>query len=123
MCLALVVARRSDLQYTAARSNTVPHSVRVHEHHHRGLYEMEVIHRRGPWRGFDDSAYATLEWVAWFNSQRLLEPRGNVPPSEYEEQFYRAKAVTVGRCDNSRENGDRASATTLVIKCVSSDET
>ena len=44
-----------------------------------GLYKTEVIHRRGPWRGFDDVEYATLKWVAWFNTQRLLEPLGTFP--------------------------------------------
>ena len=58
-----------------------------------GLYKAEVIHRRGPWRGFDDIEYATLEWVAWFNTQRLLAPLGYVPPAEYEEQFYRDRAA------------------------------
>lgn len=58
-----------------------------------GLYKTEVIHRRGPWRGFDDVEYATLEWVAWFNMQRLLEPLGYLPPAEYEEQFSRAQAA------------------------------
>jgi len=58
-----------------------------------GLYKTEVIRHRGPWRGFDDVEYATLEWVAWFNTQRLLEPLGYVPPAEYEEQFYRAQAA------------------------------
>lgn len=57
-----------------------------------GLYKTEVIRRRGPWKGFDDVEYATLEWVAWFNTQRLLEPLGYLPPAEYEEQFYRAQA-------------------------------
>lgn len=58
-----------------------------------GLYKAEVIHRRGPWRGFDDVEYATLEWVAWFNTQRLLEPLGYVPPAEYEANFYRDTAA------------------------------
>jgi len=58
-----------------------------------GLFKTEVIHRRGPWRGFDDVEYATLEWVAWFNQRRLLEPLGYLPPAEYEEQFYRAQAT------------------------------
>lgn len=62
-----------------------------------GLYKTEVIHRRGPWRGFEDVEYATLEWVAWFNTQRLLEPLGYVPPAEFEEQFYRAQ-VTQPEC-------------------------
>jgi transposase InsO family protein len=58
-----------------------------------GLYKAEVIHRRGPWRSFEDVEYATLEWVAWFNMQRLLGPLGYVPPAEYEEAFYQAQLV------------------------------
>jgi transposase InsO family protein len=58
-----------------------------------GLFKTEVIHRRGPWRSFDDVEYATLEWVAWFNQQRLLEPLGYVPPAEFEEQFHRHQQI------------------------------
>lgn len=53
-----------------------------------GLFKTEVIHRLGPWRGVEDVEFATLEWVAWFNSARLLEPLGYVPPSEFEAAFY-----------------------------------
>jgi transposase InsO family protein len=60
-----------------------------------GLFKTEVIRRDGPWRGLDDVEYATLEWVAWFNTQRLLEPLGHLPPAEYEEQFHRAQATHV----------------------------
>jgi putative transposase len=52
-----------------------------------GLFKTEAIRRRGPWRGFDDVEFATLEWVWWFNHQRLLEPLGYLPPAEFEEQF------------------------------------
>lgn len=31
--------------------------------------------------------YATLKWVDWFNHRRLLEPIGNIPPAEAEEDF------------------------------------
>jgi transposase InsO family protein len=55
-----------------------------------GLFKAEVIHRRGPWRSFDAVEYATLEWVDWFNSRRLLEPIGNIPPAEAEANFYAA---------------------------------
>ena len=55
-----------------------------------GLYKAEVIHRRGPWRNFDAVEYATLEWVDWFNTRRLLEPIGNIPPAEAEANFYAA---------------------------------
>lgn len=52
-----------------------------------GLHETEVIRRRGPWR-FDDVAFATPEWVAWYNTQRLLEPLGYIPPAEYEAMYH-----------------------------------
>ena len=55
-----------------------------------GLYKAEVIYRRGPWRTFEAVEYATLEWVDWFNHRRLLEPIGNIPPAEAEEQYYAA---------------------------------
>jgi putative transposase len=54
-----------------------------------GLYKTEVIRRRGPWKGLDDIEYATLEWVDWFNHRRILEPIGDIPPAEYEANYYR----------------------------------
>lgn len=53
-----------------------------------GLYKVEVIHRRGPWRNFEAVEFATLEWVDWFNHRRLLEPIGNIPPAEAEQRYY-----------------------------------
>ncbi len=53
-----------------------------------GLFKTEVIRRRGPWRSLDAVAFATPEWVTWFNTQRLLEPIGNVPPAEAEARSY-----------------------------------
>ena len=37
----------------------------------------------------DDVEFAILEWVDWFNNRRLLEPIGNIPPSEFEMAYYR----------------------------------
>jgi len=54
-----------------------------------GLFKTEIIRRRGPWRSLEDVEFATLEWVAWFNTSRLLEPIGHLPPAEYEEAYYR----------------------------------
>jgi putative transposase len=39
-----------------------------------GLYKAELIHRRAPWKTKESVEFATLEWVAWFNNHRLLEP-------------------------------------------------
>lgn len=53
-----------------------------------GLYKAEVIYRDGPWRGLGDVEMATLVWVSWFNTKRLLEPLGYLPPAEFEAQYY-----------------------------------
>ena len=53
-----------------------------------GLFKTEVIHRKGPWRHLESVEFATLTWVDWFNTRRLLEPIGYVPPAEYEAQYY-----------------------------------
>src|SRR5437867_13252888 len=52
-----------------------------------GLFKTEEIHRRGPWKGLEDVEFATLEWVAWYNGSRLLEPLGYVPPAEFEKAY------------------------------------
>jgi putative transposase len=57
-----------------------------------GLYKAELIHRRAPWRTKAAVELATLEWVAWFNTQRLLEPIGYIPPAEAEANYYRQLA-------------------------------
>jgi putative transposase len=53
-----------------------------------GLCKTEDIRRRGPRRDFDQEEFATLEWVNWFNNGGLLEPIGNIPPSEAEARHY-----------------------------------
>ena len=54
-----------------------------------GLYKAELIHRRGPWKSMESVELATLEWVSWFNHQRLMEPLGYIPPAEAEANYYR----------------------------------
>ena len=49
-----------------------------------GLYKSELITTRGPWRTVEDVELATLGWVYWWNTRRLLEPIGDIPPVEYE---------------------------------------
>ena len=53
-----------------------------------GLYETEVIRRRGPWRYIEAVELATLEWVEWFNHRRLSEPIGELTPVEKEEIYH-----------------------------------
>ena len=58
-----------------------------------GLFKTEVIQRKGPWRHLDAVEFATLEWVDWFNTRRLLGPIGYVPPAEYEARYYQQAEV------------------------------
>jgi len=58
-----------------------------------GLFKTEVIRRRGPWRHLEAVEFATLEWVDWFNTRRLLEPIGYMPPAEYEARYYEQTKV------------------------------
>ena len=52
------------------------------------LYKKELIDREGPWRGVEDVMLATLEWVDWYNSERLHSACGYMPPKEYEDNYY-----------------------------------
>jgi transposase InsO family protein len=56
-----------------------------------GLYKTEVIRKRGPWRHLEAVELDTLDWVDWFNNQRLLEPIGDMPPVEYEKMYFRSQ--------------------------------
>jgi putative transposase len=58
-----------------------------------GLFKTEVIRRQGPWRTLEMVEFATLAWVDWFNTRRLLEPIGYVPPAEFEARYYEQAAV------------------------------
>ena len=62
-----------------------------------GLYKTEVISRRGAWHSAEAVELGTLEWVHWFNHERLLAPIDYVPPVEPEEQYYRSQATPAMR--------------------------
>jgi Integrase core domain len=47
-------------------------------------YKTELIADR-VWRTLQQLELATVEWVAWFNHQRLHEALGDIPPVEYEQ--------------------------------------
>lgn len=37
----------------------------------------------------DAVEFATLAWVHWFNTERLHSPLGDIPPAEFEADYYR----------------------------------
>ena len=52
------------------------------------LYKKELIDRDGPWNGVRDVTFATMDWVAWYNNERLHSTCGYIPPKEFEENYY-----------------------------------
>ena len=59
------------------------------------LYKKELIDRDGPWDGVRDVTFATVEWVAWYNNQRLHSSCGYIPPREFEENYYERQEALV----------------------------
>jgi putative transposase len=58
-----------------------------------GLFKTELVRNRGPWRNLEELEFATMEWVDWFNHRRLFEPIGDIPPAEFEHEYYRQTAL------------------------------
>jgi putative transposase len=53
-----------------------------------GLYKTELIRRRGPWKTVEQVELATLEYVWWWNNQRLHSELGYQTPAEVEAAHY-----------------------------------
>ena len=58
-----------------------------------GLYKTEVVKRQGPWKSRQQLELATLDWVHWFNNQRLLSSIGDIPPAEAEAKYFSQLAI------------------------------
>ena len=84
-----------------------------------GLYKTELIRRQGPWRTIEQVELATLEYVWWWNNQRLHGELDYRPPVEVEDAYYAdlesAQPVIAGQgTDRNETQGDSltTSATT-----------
>ena len=54
-----------------------------------GLYKTEVIdYFKHEWAGVNDVALATLDWVHWYNHERLHSTNGYLSPIEAENIYY-----------------------------------
>ena len=53
-----------------------------------GLYKTELIRRHGPWKTVEQVELATLEYVWWWNNQRLHGELDLRTPNEVEEAYY-----------------------------------
>ena len=67
------------------------------------LFPQELLDKygsdspQGSWKTKAAVELATLEWVSWFNHQRLLGSIGDIPPAEAEERYYRQLAAPVAK--------------------------
>jgi len=52
------------------------------------LYKTELIRQRGPWRTVEQVELATLEYVGWWNNQRLHGELDLHTPIEVEDAYY-----------------------------------
>ena len=57
------------------------------------LYKRELIDRLGPWNDLADVTKNTMNWIAWYNTERLHSYCRDVPPYEYEEAFYETQTM------------------------------
>lgn len=53
-----------------------------------GLFKAEVIKFCGTWKSVGQVEWETLQWVSWYNTERLHSAIGHTPPQEMEEVFY-----------------------------------
>ena len=61
-----------------------------------GLFKNEAIRngspfRTGPLKGLADVEEVTFDWVAWYNNERLHSFLGDLPPEEFEANYYAGK--------------------------------
>lgn len=53
-----------------------------------GLFKTEVIEFLGTWKTASKVEWETLNWVNWYNNERLHGAIGHRPPQEVEDAFY-----------------------------------
>jgi len=56
-----------------------------------GLYKAELIHARPAWPSVTEVEFQTMNWVAWWNTQRLHEALDYATPAEVEAAYYQSR--------------------------------
>ena len=64
------------------------------------LYKRELIDLK-EWEGVNDVMLATMDWVRWYNEERIHSYSGDIPPKKYEEAYY--QALESGRLASSSQ--------------------
>ncbi len=58
-----------------------------------GTFKAELIEHQGPWRDADQVERAVVQWVGWYNTERLHSALDYLPPEEFEAAYYRSLAT------------------------------
>jgi putative transposase len=53
-----------------------------------GTFKAELIDRCGPWRTRAQTEIAIYEWISWYNHARIHTSITDMPPVEYEHNYY-----------------------------------
>jgi putative transposase len=56
-----------------------------------GLYKAELIHARPAWPSATEVEFQTMNWVHWWNTQRLHEALDYATPAEAEAAYYQSQ--------------------------------
>ncbi len=59
-----------------------------------GFFKAELIEHQGPWRDADQVERAIVQWVGWYNTERLHSALDYLPPEEFEDRHHRSQATT-----------------------------
>lgn len=58
-----------------------------------GTFKAELIEHQGPWRDADQVERAVVQWVGWYNTERLHSALDYLPPEEFEAAYCRLLAT------------------------------
>ncbi|MCX5316077.1 integrase core domain-containing protein [Streptomyces sp. NBC_00154] len=59
-----------------------------------GSFKAELIEHQGPWRDADQVERAVVQWVGWYNTERLHSALDYLPPEQFEAHHYQSRAAT-----------------------------
>ncbi|MXM66162.1 transposase [Streptomyces sp. HUCO-GS316] len=59
-----------------------------------GSFKAELIEHQGPWRDADQVEHAVVQWVGWYNTERLHSALDYLPLEEFEAAYYRSLATS-----------------------------
>jgi transposase InsO family protein len=58
-----------------------------------GTFKAELIGHQGPWRDAEQVEHAVVQWVGWYNTERLRPALDYLPSEEFEAECYRSLAA------------------------------